>query len=63
MKDILIVLDASGSMAQNGRLDIAKAVATQIVTGLTQSDYVNIIIVRNPHARRGPGRRVWVPVS
>ena len=42
-KDVVIILDVSGSMNTNGRLGLAKAAAAALIDTLTDNDYVNLI--------------------
>ena len=43
-KDVVIILDVSGSMSDHGRLDLAKEAAITVVETLTISDRVAVII-------------------
>jgi Mg-chelatase subunit ChlD len=49
-KDIIIVLDASGSMSKGDRMGLAQTAAKTLIAGLTQGDYVNVIVVRLTYA-------------
>ena len=42
-KNVIFILDTSGSMRQNNRLDLLKSAATQLVDSLTTADYMGII--------------------
>ena len=42
-KDVVIVIDVSGSMTLNGRIGLAAAAAEKLVDTLTDSDYVAIV--------------------
>jgi uncharacterized protein with von Willebrand factor type A (vWA) domain len=48
-KNVILVLDFSGSMAQNGRIDIAKAAAKAVLDTLTFADFVSVVSVRKFH--------------
>lgn len=43
-KDVVLVLDVSGSMANANRMVIMKAAAKQVVETLTIHDYVNVVV-------------------
>ncbi len=42
-KDVLLVLDTSGSMANSGRLNIMKDAAKRVINTLSVSDYVSVV--------------------
>jgi Mg-chelatase subunit ChlD len=42
-KDVLFILDISGSMKENGRLNLLKDAMNSVLTTLTANDYFNII--------------------
>lgn len=48
-KDVVIILDCSLSMADNGKFVIAQAVAKTVIDTLTKQDYVNVICARASH--------------
>jgi Mg-chelatase subunit ChlD len=45
-KDVVIVIDTSGSMTTAGRMSKAKEAAHTIIEALTDDDYVNIVRFR-----------------
>jgi hypothetical protein len=47
-KDVVIVIDCSAGMRQNGRLARARAAAKLILTTLSKTDYVNVICASGP---------------
>ena len=47
-KDVVIVIDCSAGMRQNGRLARAAAAAKLILTTLSKTDYVNVICASGP---------------
>ena len=42
-KDVVIVIDSSGSMTSEGRMDMAISAATKVIKTLTASDYVSVV--------------------
>ena len=42
-KDVVIVLDVSGSMGRQSRLDIARAAAVDVISKLTIGDYFGVV--------------------
>lgn len=48
-KDVIIILDCSKSMEDNGKFAIGTSIATVIINTLTRQDYVNIICAHESH--------------
>ncbi|CAH1794236.1 unnamed protein product [Owenia fusiformis] len=48
-KDIVLILDASSSMAQSNAFNRMKSVALKLISTFTRSDSVNVIVSRSPH--------------
>ena len=42
-KNVIFILDSSGSMGQEGRMDLLKTAAKQVVDSLTFADYMGIV--------------------
>ena len=42
-KDVVIVIDSSGSMTSGGRMNMAIAAAKKVIKTLTDSDYVSVV--------------------
>ena len=42
-KDVVIVVDSSGSMSSGDRIEMAKEAATKVIDTLSSNDYVNVI--------------------
>eukprot|EP00028_Trichosphaerium_sp_Am-I-7-wt_P007585 CAMPEP_0168534572 /NCGR_PEP_ID=MMETSP0405-20121227/18023_1 /TAXON_ID=498012 /ORGANISM="Trichosphaerium sp, Strain Am-I-7 wt" /LENGTH=1106 /DNA_ID=CAMNT_0008561391 /DNA_START=25 /DNA_END=3345 /DNA_ORIENTATION=- len=46
-KNVIILLDVSGSMTINGRIDFAKQAANTVIDTLTEKDFFNVIAFRD----------------
>ena len=61
-KNVIFILDSSGSMGQNGRMDLMKTAAKQVVDSLTFADYFGIVDFDN-EARTMKGLNFLAPAA